>query len=708
MFVICALLPILALSVFSYIRVTSQLEEQALERLRQSTKSHALWIFERLTLADRELQSIQELPPNKLSDLSATIGDRNRELFSGVALFRDSSLSQCLSGVVSEGWAGIVQKVNIPEGHSTLSIADNESGPPSVVLVRKMTGPYYKNCYLAGTVKPSFLWGMGRETLLPPGIEFVVWDDQGKNLYSSLDVPISMNQGFRRGKDKTSRGQNEVTLRGERYYGSMWSVFLKPRFHIPVWNVMVLETQSQVFAPLNHFRFLFFSIVLLSLIVTIWISGRAIKKSLIPIDMLMEGAYHVSNQDFTHQVIVNSRDEFRDLAKAFNRMTSRLDWQFKALVARSDLDVAILSTLDVEQIIATSLNQSSLFFNHRIAAISTLTTEGPVLSGYTFVEGRGSKGSRLVSEAFCLSSEEYKILDQSLPWIEFGSDGEMPSLLKTLNGDGIVRYVIFPIRIRDRLFALVSFGLGAGDTYSHQDMEQMRDSCNHLAVAFSNTDLVRELKELNMGTLLALARTVDAKSPWTAGHSARVAQIALEIAGIMDLPERDMEILQTGALLHDIGKIGVSTLLLNKNGKLTDEEFDSIKAHPVAGSRILAPIKAYASILPIVEQHHERYDGRGYPHGLAGEQISRLARIVTLADAFDAMISDRPYRSGLSEPQAIAILEQQKGLQFDPSVVDVFSQVISRRKQSLWEPSPLPQLPEIIGPVTVFSETVVP
>jgi HD-GYP domain-containing protein (c-di-GMP phosphodiesterase class II) len=123
-------------------------------------------------------------------------------------------------------------------------------------------------------------------------------------------------------------------------------------------------------------------------------------------------------------------------------------------------------------------------------------------------------------------------------------------------------------------------------------------------------------------------------------------------------------------LLHDIGKIGVSSSILDKNGKLTKEEFALIQKHPGIGAEILRPIKAYAEILPIIEQHHEKYDGTGYPFGLSGTHIHPLARIVAVADTFDAMVSDRPYRLGFTMEKALQIIRSEAGRQFDPAVVD--------------------------------------
>lgn len=174
-----------------------------------------------------------------------------------------------------------------------------------------------------------------------------------------------------------------------------------------------------------------------------------------------------------------------------------------------------------------------------------------------------------------------------------------------------------------------------------------------------------------------LAAALDARDPYTAGHSERVAEYAERIGKLANLPEREIQDLRKSALLHDIGKIGIKDAVLLKEGRLTEEEWEQVKQHPVMGEAILKqiePADAMASFLPGVRSHHERYDGTGYPDGLAGEAIPLFGRIIAVADAFDAMTSDRPYRKGMGEERAIAILEQGGGTQWDPYFSRLFTE----------------------------------
>jgi len=181
---------------------------------------------------------------------------------------------------------------------------------------------------------------------------------------------------------------------------------------------------------------------------------------------------------------------------------------------------------------------------------------------------------------------------------------------------------------------------------------------------------------LNRGTLTALARAIDAKSPWTAGHSERVTHLALKIGRILGLTREQLDNLRQAGLLHDIGKIGIPAKILDKPGKLTDEEYRIICEHPEKGAKILQPIEEYAEVIPVAMQHHEWFNGKGYPDGLPEEEISLGARILAVADVFDALTSDRPYRDGMPVQIAIEMIREASGIKFDPKVVDAFLKLL--------------------------------
>ena len=217
--------------------------------------------------------------------------------------------------------------------------------------------------------------------------------------------------------------------------------------------------------------------------------------------------------------------------------------------------------------------------------------------------------------------------------------------------------------------------------------------------AIKSIDQMREIKRINnelnetnqklekayMESIETLRYTVEAKDPYTKGHSDRVAQYSVLMGKKMVLSEEEQNKLLIGGLFHDIGKIGVPDTILRKTEKLTDEEYSEIKNHPSIGAHILAPATIFQDIIPIVKHHHEKYDGRGYPSQLKGEDIPLYARIAAVADTFDAMTSKRPYRDALPLETVIAEFERCKGTQFDPQITDVFLDILRNNYNEIEE-----------------------
>lgn len=198
-----------------------------------------------------------------------------------------------------------------------------------------------------------------------------------------------------------------------------------------------------------------------------------------------------------------------------------------------------------------------------------------------------------------------------------------------------------------------------------------------ITVALENARLYEDMRSLFINTVASLANAIDAKSPWTKGHSERVMKIAESIAREMEMGEVFVEQIKIAGLLHDIGKIGILEDLLEKPDKISDEEFPPMLLHPEKGVAILSPIAQLQDILPAILHHHERYDGSGYPGGLKGEDIPLQARIVSVADAYDAMVSSRPYKKGCSPKTALTVLKNGAGTQFDPLVVGTFCERVA-------------------------------
>lgn len=219
---------------------------------------------------------------------------------------------------------------------------------------------------------------------------------------------------------------------------------------------------------------------------------------------------------------------------------------------------------------------------------------------------------------------------------------------------------------------LVAFNHRRGESFGTVESNLLASLGTLLGIHCGNRELYRQQSDLLQNIVRALVSAIDAKDPYTSGHSDRVARFAVRIALEMRCNPKLLNTIYMAGLLHDIGKIGIDDNVLRKAGRLTELEFEHIKKHPELGYKILADLKQLADVLPAVLHHHERWDGKGYPTGLAGESIPNIARIMAVADSYDAMTSDRPYRRGMPQDKVDQIFRDGAGTYWDPEVVDAF------------------------------------
>ena len=233
--------------------------------------------------------------------------------------------------------------------------------------------------------------------------------------------------------------------------------------------------------------------------------------------------------------------------------------------------------------------------------------------------------------------------------------------------------VVSPVVMKEKLTAILAVGEKvSGQEFHTSDLEMLRALSESASIAIDNARLFKDLQEAYLATVRMLVTRIEEKDPYTHGHTERVAAYATAIAREMGLKQDEIQTVQFGAFLHDIGKVHTESHILQKPGALTEEEWALVKAHPVRGAEMIKGVRFLEKASDMVRHHHERVDGGGYPDGLRGDQISLNARIVNLADAFDAMTTDRPYRAGLTVEQAIGQMVEKSGSQFAAEVVEVF------------------------------------
>jgi len=236
-----------------------------------------------------------------------------------------------------------------------------------------------------------------------------------------------------------------------------------------------------------------------------------------------------------------------------------------------------------------------------------------------------------------------------------------------------------PVKSKNKILGVLEALNKKQGAFDEDDKQALMALANQVAIAIENANLYKELMETFYTTTEALAETIEKRDPYTGGHTKRVLKYSYAIGETLRLSKKELEDLKLAAILHDVGKIGVSDKVLLKEGKLDPEEFESMQLHPKYGAEILSHIKQLKDVIPSVRSHHEKIDGSGYPDKLKGEDIPVLAKIIAVADAFDAMTTDRPYRKALSTGEAFEELNKFSGIQFDRDVVHAFMNAISER-----------------------------
>ncbi len=228
-----------------------------------------------------------------------------------------------------------------------------------------------------------------------------------------------------------------------------------------------------------------------------------------------------------------------------------------------------------------------------------------------------------------------------------------------------------PLEIQGKAYGLLGIN-GEPHEFTTVELEIFCSLGSQAAIAMENANLYQELHNTFLNTAEALAEAINSRDPYTGGHTKRVSQYVMELAAVLELPEDQIESLKLAAILHDIGKIGIDDAILRKSSGLSEEELQKMKAHPEIGAKILGFVDEMQDVIPGVQHHHEWFDGSGYPSGMRGEEIPLIARIIAIADVFDALTTDRPYRKALDNKAALQIMDDNAGKHFDPNLVSIF------------------------------------
>ncbi|NIO15408.1 MAG: HD domain-containing protein [Deltaproteobacteria bacterium] len=411
---------------------------------------------------------------------------------------------------------------------------------------------------------------------------------------------------------------------------------------------------------------------------------RAIVKSLVD---TVDDVEAVASGDLSRRARPSSGDELHDLANNVNRITERLQKNIEDLQSSkqhiqtllSHISRAVASPVEIDGLLTVTLSSMVDIIGYRKGVVTVIGSEGEfrIISHVGLSPGEES--------SFPVAGKELlgRVIDCARPLVlHRGRDGGWKERglreFQRFFGDS----VSVPLIRSYTVFGVLTVASGRGDSPGSEgsdakcrkiggdDVLMLQNLAAQVATAIDNAELRKSMEKTYFESISSLAAAVEARDIYTNGHSKRVSELSGGIAAQLRLPEYVVKLVKEASLLHDIGKIGIpDTILHNSSRKSPDDYFEVIKTHPVIGENIVKPMHSLRRLCPGVRHHHERVDGHGYPDGLSGDAIPIEARIMAVADAFDAMTSDRLYRSSLSRKEAVQQLWKNAGFQFDSQCV---------------------------------------
>jgi len=378
-------------------------------------------------------------------------------------------------------------------------------------------------------------------------------------------------------------------------------------------------------------------------------------------------------------------DEFRSIAAdAIGRFmeVELVKLQMAELATLLEVGKAISSTLDLNDLLRKIMQMATKVMRCETSTVYLVDRQTNELY-FHIVQGDPNVGSKLQEirlpmgtglAGWCAKENKPVIVPDTAKDPRFfkGADKKSGFVTRSM--------ICVPMRLKDEVIGVLQVLNRTGDIpFNDHDVEILEALANQAVSAIDNARLYENIQKVYLSTIEVLATAIDAKDPYTQGHSRRVTQYSVAIAEEINMDRKEIDSVRYAGLLHDVGKIGINDSIIRKPSRLTDEEYAIIKKHPEIGAKILRPVDFLADKVPGVKHHHEYYDGRGYPDHLKGEEIPLIARIICVADAFDAMTTNRPYRKGLSFNTAVAELKKFSGKQFDPGCVDAFLKAFEKK-----------------------------
>jgi len=630
----CGLVPVLGVAVAAYHALSTSLVQDASTRLAAETDAHAALVTDRVErLANVLHGSIDSVP----------LGN------TGVPVRNLSSRAHFDAVVLETAKDRVARTLGTMPPRPSLSDAESESlrsGRPVILLAVEnkhstlfMVVPTGKE----GTEFPR-VWGHAAVASALGDLDdgsaqkdFCVYAEAAP-IYCRADadvVPLGNNVAATNGVVPW-RVNGTAMLSGYRRLGGDRSFGGTP------WYLVMSSPQSAATVPLALMRITFGLVV--TALVLIGLSQILTRRRVAPLVSLTNAVDQVRAGTYTTRVETTSNDEFEALTDGFNQMAGELDRRFSTFDTMHRMDLALLEQHTAAALSGSVSDHVPALLNATAVAVVTARREDPLRWC-----GQVMRPERLPERIDVMVTRSIvPALRQTPDWFIVAAGEPLPDYCAALNPEPGAGVVVLPMMQFGRPFGVLAVALRPEVAATPRMLASARQIATQLALGMANAVRLDDLESTSTGAMVALARAIDTGSRWTEGHSERVADLAVNIAKRAGLDEKLQLLLRRAALVHDIGKLRLPRTVLDRAGELTDAESRAIQSHTILGAEMLLSIPAFRDVMPLVQQHHEMLDGSGYPNGLKADKISPAVRVLTVADVYDALVSDRPYREALT------------------------------------------------------------